>query len=145
MKIDVLSSIAHDIADSLGSGESLAFNAWGIDVYRDAAASEGGVLEIDLLRGLVTAGVASPDVSEGIKHAPQVLASFCDKHGGMTPDPKTISIKFFVERSNLGVLKRFSTLVEDHQGRRREGEYYGSPGRRLPKGKPVAATAWSYS
>ena len=143
MKLDTLASIAHDIADSLGSGESLVFNLWGIDVYRDADTSDGGVLEIDLVRGQVTSGVATGEVAEALKHAPQILASFCAGHGGMSPPPKAIKIKFFVERSPLGVLRRFSIFVEDHQGRQRDQEFYGSPGRKLLKGKQIPATAWS--
>jgi hypothetical protein len=145
MKIDTLASIAHDIADSLGSGSSLVFNRWGIDVYSDADASDDGLLEIDLLTGQITSGNASPELVDGIKHAPDVLASFCAKHGGMDPPPKIVAIKFFVERTRLGVLRRFSTVVEDHQGRQRTQDFYGSPGRRIARGKQVPATAWSYS
>lgn len=145
MKLDTLASIAHDIADSLGSGESLVFNVWGIDVYRDADTSDGGILEIDLLRGQITSGTAAPEVADAIRFAPQVLASFCAKHGGISAPPKSMKIRFFVERSALGVLKRFSTSLEDQLGRQRNHDFYGSPGRKLIRGKQVPATAWSLS
>jgi hypothetical protein len=145
VKIDVLASIAHDIADSLGSGESLVFNLWGIDLFRDAATSDGGVLEIDLLGGKLTRGSSSPDLIGAIQHGPRILASFAAPHGGLEPAPKAVVIKFFVERSHLGVLRRFSTYVEDAGGKSRTAEFYGSPGRRLAQGKTVPPTAWALS
>lgn len=123
----------------------MVFNLWGIDVYRDASTSEEGVLEIDLLGGKLTRGASSPEVVEAIQHGPRLLASFAAPYGGLEPTPKAVLIKFFVERSHLGVLRRFSTYVEDIRGKRRAAEFYGSPGRKLAKGKTVPPTAWALS
>ena len=120
----------------------MVFNLWGIDLYRDAANSEGGVLEIDLLSGRLTRGNSSPELIEAIQHGPRILASFAAPHGGLEPAPKAVLIKFFVEGSHPGLIRRFSTYVEDVGGKSRTADFYGSPGRRLKPGKTVPPTAW---
>lgn len=57
VKFDDLCSIAHNVADSFGSGASLLFN-YGFYPYEDAQRSDDGVLEVDFLSGTAIAGLS---------------------------------------------------------------------------------------
>ena len=81
MKFDALCSIAHNLADSFGSGASLLFNNFGVSPYDDAALSPGGTLEIDFLNGCVISGAASAGLQIFISMAPNVLNGLCERHG----------------------------------------------------------------
>jgi hypothetical protein len=142
MKLGVLASIGHNLADSLGSGSSLAFNLWDIDVYRDAEQSAEKVLEVDFLRGTVLRGVAGASLAAGLSHAPQVLTSMCESHHVDPALIRGVTVCWSVERSTLGALRTFTVTVENERGRARTDKYYGVPGRRLTKGKFPSATAW---
>ena len=49
MKIGTLRAIAHNIADSLGSGCGLLIGVYDMNVYGEANKSPGGVIAIDFL------------------------------------------------------------------------------------------------
>jgi len=50
MKTGTLRAIAHNIADSLGSGFGLLIGVYDMNVFDEAKKSSGGVITIDFLR-----------------------------------------------------------------------------------------------
>ena len=136
MKFDALCSIAHNLADSFGSGASLLFNNFGVLPYDDAAMSSDGALEIDFLNGSVISGVASAGLQIFISMAPDVLNDLCERHGQSAKIFKSLSVRYL--KTDLG--REFAVTVEDPNGRRRTDRYDGVYGKRLHEGKhpPIA-------
>jgi hypothetical protein len=56
MKIGVLRAIAHNIADSLGSGIGLLIGVCEMNVFGDAKKSPGGVISINFFGGQSNTG-----------------------------------------------------------------------------------------
>lgn len=136
MKFDVLCSVAHNLADSLGSGASLLFNFWDNHVYRDALQSPGREMEIDLLDGKVVTGNSSNALQLVVSHSPRVLASLCDAQGVDPAAFRKLAARFVV--TDYG--RQFTVTVEDQRGRSRSTSYDGSSGKKLQPGKhpPIA-------
>lgn len=138
MKFDTLCSIAHNFADSFGSGASLLFNNFGIYPYDDAARSPDGILEIDFLNGRVISGIASAELNHFIAMSPGVLDDLCQRHGASSRIFGAISARYVT----TAVGREFEVMVEDHNGRSRATRYDGIYGKRLLEGKhpPVSNT-----
>ena len=137
MKFDDLCSIAHNFADSFGSGASLLFNNFSFFPYDDAAQSPGGILEIDFLGGRVTSGIASSELQKFISIAPEVLNDLCEKHGQSAKLFSVLSVRYV--KTDFG--REFFVTVEDQNGRHRTERYDGVYGKRLHEGKhpPVSS------
>ncbi len=133
MKFDDLCSIAHNFADSFGSGASLLFNSYGFYPYDDAERSADGILEIDFLRGAVISGIVSADMEKFVSMSPSVLADLCARHdasSGLFAELRTKYIKTAAGRA-------FEVTIVDHKGRSRTDRYDGIDGKRLdPKKHP---------
>jgi hypothetical protein len=131
MKFDTLCSIAHNFADSFGSGASLLFNNFSIYPYDDIARSPNGVLEIDFLNGRVISGTASAELIHFISMSPRVLDDFCKSHGTSPEAFNALSARYV--KTDIG--QEFEVTVEDRGGRRRTDRYDGVYGKRLREGK----------
>lgn len=138
MKFDDLCAIAHNLADSFGSGASLLFNNFGIYPYDDVARSSNGMLEIDFLNGRVISGTASAELTHFIAMSPSVLDDLCMSHGTSSKAFNTLSVRYV--KTDIG--KEYEVTVEDRNGRRRTDRYDGIYGKRQREGKhpPVSNT-----
>jgi len=126
MKFDVLASIAHNIADSL-SGCSILTGVYGLNAFEDAARSDGGYVEIDLLAGQCTHGDASHELVVATRiAAAEALPELCAKAGGAPSEFRALRIRYFAHP--LGPW--FDVTVENASGRRRTDRYLAWPGRR---------------
>jgi hypothetical protein len=56
MKIGTLRAIAHNVADSLGSGIGLLIGVYEMDVFGEAKKCPGGIIGIDFLAAKATQG-----------------------------------------------------------------------------------------
>jgi hypothetical protein len=132
MRINQLCSIAHNIADSFGSGASMLFNFdCGFCPYSDAARSPEGLLEVDFLAGKVIFGIPSSELVERLALSPSIVADICSKHG----QPASVFSKLQTSYATDVTSRRFKVSVTDFAGRSRIDHYDGSNGKRIPFGK----------
>jgi hypothetical protein len=75
MKIGTLRSIAHNVADALGSGIGILVGVWDINVFGEAKRSPGGVISIDFLGAKATRGKVSPALAGAITKYRKALPS----------------------------------------------------------------------
>jgi hypothetical protein len=127
MKFKVLQSIAHNVADSLGSGDCMLIGVYDIDIYTDASRSRKGFIEVDFLTGKSSGAWPSWRLRRAIRSYKEGLRALCAKHG-TTPDAfRALTARY--SRDQIG--KRMLVTIEDKQGRRSIKEYVGIPGRRI--------------
>jgi hypothetical protein len=66
MKHGALTSIAHNIADSMGSGIGFMIGLWDMAIYTEAAKSPNGYITVDLMTGAVSGGPTSQNLTKAI-------------------------------------------------------------------------------
>ena len=86
MKHATLRSIAHNIADSLGSGVGLMIGVYEIDIYGEAAAAPSGWIVVDFLAGQVVEGTPSEHLKKAVGMYRDALPRLCAKHGASVSD-----------------------------------------------------------
>jgi hypothetical protein len=130
MKFDQLRSIAHNLADSLASGDSLLFGLFGgpkLSVPGAAFRSPDRCVVVDFLVGQVTVGEVSPELARVIADAPASLAFLCEKHRASPAMFHELTAKYKVDASEqFG----YAVTIVDISGRRAVDEYVGIPGKR---------------
>ncbi len=127
MKIGTLRAIAHNIADSLGSGCGLLVGVYDLDVYGEAKKSLGGVIAIDFLGAKIIQGRASRTLVSAIAKCTAVLPNLCAKHGASIEDFKTLTARY-----SSDVFKRQIVVsIRDRVGRCYVDEYIGIPARHI--------------
>lgn len=127
MRFSVLKTIAHNVADSLGSGCGIMAGAYGMSVFGEARSSASGSITVDFLNGKAVSGAVSPSLSDALAKYRDALPSFCEKHGCTVSDFRSITAEYSIDR--LGV--RIVVSIEDQRGRRSKDEYIGTPARRI--------------
>ena len=127
MKIGILRAIAHNVADSLGSGCGLLIGVYDINVYGEAKKSPGGEIAIDFLAAKATQGKVSPALAATIKKYREALPSLCAKHGASLEDFKSLTARYSADVIN----RRIVVTVRDRMGRCCVDEYVGIPARHI--------------
>jgi hypothetical protein len=128
MKFGELQSIAHNVADSLGSGIGILIGVYQMDIYGEAGRSPEGVIGVDFLTGRVTEGEASDGLREAVALYRTAFGELCVRHGVEPCFFKVASARFGTD-AVLG--PHFTVHIEDRDGRTATDKYIGSPGRRL--------------
>lgn len=127
MKIGALRGIAHNVADSLGSGIGLLIGVYDMNVFGEARKSPRGVISIDFLSGKATRGNVSPSLKAAIAKYRNSLPALCAKHGASVEDFKTLSARYSMDTLN----RRIVVTVRDRDGRCYADEYVGTPARHV--------------
>jgi hypothetical protein len=127
MKIGPLRAIAHNIADSLGSGCGLLIGVYDMNVYGEAKKSPGGVIAIDFLAAKAIQGRVSRGLGSAIAKYRAALSDLCAKHGASREDFKTLTARY----SGDGLSRRVVVTVRDRVGRCYVDEYVGIPARHI--------------
>jgi hypothetical protein len=130
MKFDELRSIAHDIADSLASGNGFLVGVYTMDIFGEARRSSEGFIAVDFLTGTSKGGKPSSDLEEAIWLYKDALIELCGKHGASPSAFKELSARYSSDMSGLISGWRYLVTVADHQGHRSVDEYVGAPGTR---------------
>jgi len=126
MKFGELKSIAHNIADSLASGDGFLIGVYQMDVFGEAAKSAEGHIQVDFLSGTTSGGAVSSTIAEAIVLYREALPTLCKKHGADVGAFRALTARYcWVERD-----ARFIVTVEDQHGHRSVDDYESSPGRR---------------
>jgi hypothetical protein len=127
MKIGTLRAIAHNVADSLGSGIGLLIGVYEADVFGEAARAAEGFIGVDFLMGRATDGVVSSSLARAIAKYREALPDLCAKHGASVEDFRELSARYSIDTFN----RRITVTVEDRGGRRAVDEYVGTPARHV--------------
>ncbi|HEY2707149.1 MAG TPA: hypothetical protein VGI95_03785 [Caulobacteraceae bacterium] len=126
MKHAVLTSVAHNIADSLASGCGLLIGRYEMDVFGEAGRAPEGFIEVNFLTGVTTGAPPSRYLAEAIALYVEVLPQQCEKHGISVADFQTLTTRY--SEGPFGA--EFIVEVRDRMGRRSIDRYVGSPGSR---------------
>lgn len=121
MKHNVLTSVAHNIADSLASGIGLMIGLYETDIYSEIAKSQDGVIEVNFIRGTITSGTAR--LLEAVKRYQHELPILCEKQGVSVNDFKRFIAHYSIVKAELFVVLD----IEDINGRCSQCEYVGVP------------------
>lgn len=127
MKLGVLRSIAHNIADSVGCGMGLMIGLHTFDIYGEAAVAPEGYIEVDFLTGDILLGQHSHNLAQAIKRYAEVLPALCERSGVKVENFKSLVVRFY----GKGVWSGFTVLIEDQSGRSSVDDFWGSPARKL--------------
>jgi len=127
MKIGTLRAIAHNIADSLGSGIGMLIGVYEMNVFGEAKKSPGGVITIDFLAAKATHGKVSPAMAAAIAKYRKALPNLCARHGASIEDFKSLTARYSTDSFNRRIVVR----VRDRVGRCYVDEYIGTPARRV--------------
>ncbi|PZQ59946.1 MAG: hypothetical protein DI570_15300 [Phenylobacterium zucineum] len=128
MKHAVLTSIGHNISDSLASGIGLMIGVYEMDVFGEARRSPDGFIEVDFLTGVTSGAQPTPALAEAIRSYAQVLPSLCERQGASVTDFKRLVARF--QHSGSPSSPEFIVEVEDRAGKVSRDRYLGVPGRR---------------
>ena len=123
MKFAQLESIAHNIADSLGSGIGLLIGAYEMDVFGEAARSPEGYILVDFLAGASSGGRPSVQLAEAIVLYKNGLADLCAKHG-------TTPAAFRQLTARYSGARQIVVTITDNAGRQSSRDFFGTPARR---------------
>ena len=127
MRFGKLRSIAHNLADSVGSGIGLLVGYFETDVFGEAQRSPEGYLAIDFLTGSFEGCTPSPSLARAIKLYCDALEGLCTSQGITRSAFRQLIVRFSSDASG----PRYLVTVEDDRGRRAVDEYSGLPARRL--------------
>jgi hypothetical protein len=111
----------------MASGLSIAVGYYQTEVFKEAAASPEGVVEIDFLHGIVVRGHPSQQLKNAAVIFGQAFPSFCKKNGADVADFQSFLAAFDAK----GGRRRTVLTVADLNGRRSVTEYDGVPLKRL--------------
>jgi hypothetical protein len=127
MKFADLRSTGHNIADSLASGVALMIGIYTTDIYREAATSPEGYIEVDFLLGTSAGGTPSASLAGAINLYAQALEGLCRRHGVERAAFRVLTARY--EAGPVGV--SFTVSIEDCNGRCVQDKYVDSPKRRV--------------
>lgn len=128
MKLGVLKSVGHNIADSLASGIGLMIGIYTMDVFAEAAGEGEGFLVVDFLTGSTTAPTASSDFRKALGFYRDAVPELCAKHGVDPTEVIELTARFGTD-AVYG--PHFTVTVASRDGKRSTDRYIGVPGRRL--------------
>jgi hypothetical protein len=122
VKHAVLTSIAHNIANSLASGIGLLIGVYDLDVFGEATQSKDGYIEVDFLGGNTTGAQPSKSLLDAIQRYANALPSLCERQGANVADFRRLTAKYSGHS--------FVVEVTDQRGKTSRDRYVGNPGAR---------------
>jgi hypothetical protein len=126
MKFGTLTSIGHNVADSLASGIGMMIGVYEMDIFGEAAATPEGFIEVDFLTGRSSGGKPSRELARALKLYAAALPDLCRRHGIDVVEFRELSARF----SGRPLCSGYTVTIENREGRRSTDEYRGVPGRR---------------
>lgn len=126
-KFDELRAIAHNLADSFGSGIGLLIGAYTMDVYGEARGAPDGFITADFLAGTLVGGEPSQTLAHAAARYRDALPELCDKHGAAASAFRQLTARYSAD--GLG-RPGFVVTIVDQEGRSSVDRYVGTPGRR---------------
>src|SRR4029077_16209996 len=112
MKFDELRSIAHNISDSLASGDSALVHEYQLDIFGEAGRSPEGFITVDFLAGTSVGGRPSSLLARAIERLRVALVDLCRKHGTSPSLFRELSARYSIDAYG----PRFLVTLTDDQG-----------------------------
>ena len=128
MKHAVLTSIGHNVADSLASGIGLLIGVFSMDVFGEARRSAEGYIEVNFLDGSTSGANPTADLAEAIQQYARVLPDLCERQAASISDFRRLTARY--QHAGTPPLAEFIVEVEDSAGRTSRARYVGVPGAR---------------
>jgi len=125
MKHRVLTSVAHNVADSLASGIGMMIGIYEMDVFGEAARSREGFIEVDFLTGRTAGGKPSRKLERAIELYVKALPQLCERQGVSISDFRSLTVRY-----DRGSARSFVVQIEDRRGKVSRDRYVGAPGAR---------------
>jgi len=94
VKHAVLTSIGHNIADSLASGIGLMIGVYDMDVYDEAFRSPEGFIDVNFLTGEASGTQVSHSLGRAVKLYTEALPSLCERQGAAVSDFKRLVVRY---------------------------------------------------
>ncbi|NPD15307.1 hypothetical protein HOY34_08860 [Xinfangfangia sp. D13-10-4-6] len=133
MRMSDVRSVAHSVADSIVGGMSFLTTFYDLNVYKDAAQSQDGVLTIDFLNGKVVQGTPSAYLSSAMPHIIEAFDRLSRAKGFGRSDWRTVMAEFHADP----VMPGFTLIIEDSSGKVAKTDYEGVPARRALEIDPL--------
>jgi hypothetical protein len=127
VKHAVLTSIGHNIADSLASGVGILAGVYDMDVFGEATGSPEGFIEVDFLTGTTSGAQPSPSLARAIRLYAEALPALCGRQGAEVADFARLVARYASGRTGE---HHFTVEVVDRLGKRSRDHYAGLPGAR---------------
>jgi hypothetical protein len=119
VKHAVLTSVGHNISDSLSCGMGFLIGIYGTDVFGEAALNPDGFIEVDFLTG-TSAGRVSPSLAKAIRLYAEVLPRLCERQGVTVADFGRLTTRY-VGKAGY----HFIVEVTDRRGKTSRDRYVG--------------------
>lgn len=126
MKHAVLTSVAHNIADSLSSGMGFLIGVYQVDIHGEAARSPEGFIEVDFLTGDLWGGQASKSLAKAAQLYAQALPEVCERQGVSKSAYERLTARYSGSWPNYQV----EVIVTDRSGKTSTDLYAGAPAAR---------------
>jgi len=123
MKHAVLTSVAHNIADSLASGIGLMIGVYEMDIFGEATRSSEGFIEVDFLQGTTAGAKASRSLARAIRLYSEALPGLCERQGVTVADFTRLTARYSGRWPNRAILIE----VTDRFGKASRDVYAGAP------------------
>jgi len=127
MKHSELRAIAHNIADSLASGQGFLIGYFPTEIFAEATRSTEQYISVDFLTGQIGGGQPSDRLRKAVALYVAATPAFFGTHGAPISDAREVVAHYYPQLLE----NRFTVTVEDARGRRSSAEYSGISGRRL--------------
>lgn len=128
MKLGILKSIGHNIADSLGSGIGIMIGVYDMNVFVEAEGEPEGFVIVDFLAGSTQALTVSADLRRALLRYRDALPALCVKHGVDPQEITRLEARYGTDRV-YG--RHFTVTVEGRSGKQSTDRYMGVPGKRV--------------
>jgi hypothetical protein len=113
VKQNQLLSVAHSLADSLGSGISLMTGCYELGLYGDAALSPENRVSIDLLNGKIIGGSPSQSLLVAVQRIPREFERLCNAAGFSMDNCRRAEAQFFSGPTRFGSCFSLKTVQDN--------------------------------
>lgn len=137
MKIGELTSFGHNVADSLASGICFMVGIYSVDVFGEAASSQGHII-VDFMNGSTSGSPASSELRQVVQRYSELLPELAKKHGIDVSEIRILSARFGTDPI---AGPHFLVTVETSDGRKSVDQYAGIPGKRFSKPQRSSSVA----
>lgn len=137
MKIGILASFGHNVADSLASGMCFMVGMDCANIYGEAAASPQGFIVVDFITGSISGSPVTDALRQTILAYSTQLPELAQKHALNLAAIQVLSARFGTDPV---VGRHFQVTVQTSDGKRSIDQYVGSPGKRYRR--PRRSTAY---